>query len=65
MSHKFGLGQTVLFTPSGVEVLETVEVGTVTRLLPKEGKYYQYRVHITADDTERRASENQLKPMAT
>jgi hypothetical protein len=36
MNHRFSLGQTVLFTPGGFEVLRTVASGTITRLLPKD-----------------------------
>jgi hypothetical protein len=61
MSHKFSVGQTVLFTPGDFEVLSVAATGTITRLLPKEGMDYQYHVQVAADGTERRARENQLR----
>jgi hypothetical protein len=61
MSHKFSLGQTVVFTPGYGEVLDTATKGTITRLLPKEGADYQYHVQVDPHGPERRARESQLQ----
>jgi len=61
MSHKFSLGQTVVFTPGYGEVLGIATRGTITRLLPKEGADYQYHVQVDLCGPERRALENQLQ----
>jgi hypothetical protein len=62
MSHKFSVGQTVVFTPSAGEVLGTATKGTITRLLPKDGADYQYHVQVDPHGPERRALESQLQP---
>ena len=61
MSHRFKLGQIVMFTPGAGEVLESATKGKVMRLLPKEGADYQYHVQVEADGPARRARENQLQ----
>jgi hypothetical protein len=61
MSHKFTLGQAVVFLPDYGEVLSTATKGTITRLLPKEGADYQYHVQVDPDGPKRRARENQLQ----
>ena len=61
MSHKFNLGQAVVFTPEACEVLETATKATVLRLLPKDGADYQYHVQVRPDGPARRARENQLR----
>jgi hypothetical protein len=61
MSHKFGLGQAVVFMPDYGEFLSTATKGTITRLLPKGGADYQYHVQVDPDGPGRRARENQLQ----
>jgi hypothetical protein len=64
MSHKFSLGQAVVFMPVYGEVLSTATRGTITRLLPKEGADYQYHVQVDLNGPARRARENQLHKMS-
>jgi hypothetical protein len=65
MSHKFAVGQVVVFTPDagevGISTLPTT--ATVTRLLPMEGAEYQYHIQVEADGLQRRVRENQLQPI--
>jgi hypothetical protein len=61
MSHKFNLGQAVVFTPEAGEVFGTATKATVLRLLPRDGTDYQYHVQIEPDGPARRARENQLR----
>ena len=61
MSHKFSLGQAVVFTPDYGEVLSAATKGTITRLLPKEGADYKYHIQVDPDGPKRRARENQLR----
>jgi hypothetical protein len=61
MSHKFSLGQAVVFTPGFGEVLSTATKGTITRLLPKEDADYQYHFQVVPNGLVRRAREDQLK----
>jgi hypothetical protein len=64
MSHKFTVGQTVVFTPGagevGISTLPTL--ATVTRLLPMQDAEYQYHIQVEADGLQRRVLENQLRP---
>jgi hypothetical protein len=60
MSHKFNLGQAVVFMPGYGEVLSAATRGTITRLLPKEGADYQYHIQVDPKGPARRARENQL-----
>jgi hypothetical protein len=64
MSHKFGLGQVVVFTPGFGEVLTTATRGVIQRLLPKDGADYQYHVQIDPDGPARRAREDQLQALS-
>jgi hypothetical protein len=62
MSHKFAVGQAVVFTPGAGEILQTATQGRVTRLLPMEGADYQYHVSVGDEaGPERRARESQLR----
>jgi hypothetical protein len=61
MSHKFSLGQPVVFTPAPGEMPDIVTTGTVTRLLPKEGGEYQYHIQVDPDGLQRRVRESQLR----
>jgi hypothetical protein len=60
MSHKFSLGQSVVYVPAPGELPDTVTTGTVTRLLPMEGGEYQYHILVEPDGFHRRARESQL-----
>jgi hypothetical protein len=63
MSHKFTVGQAVVFTPDAGEVISGLATrATVTRLLPMEGAQYQYHINVEADGLQRRVRENQLRP---
>jgi hypothetical protein len=63
MSHKFTVGQAVVFTPDAGEVISSLATtATVTRLLPMGGDgEYQYHVKVDADGLLRRARESQLR----
>ncbi len=62
MSHKFSLGQAVVFLPGAREVLHVASRCEITRLMPVEDAEYQYDIRVEADDLRRRARENQLRP---
>jgi hypothetical protein len=64
MSHKFTVGQTVVFTPGVGEVAANKFPvrATVTRLLPRDGVDYQYHIQVGTDGLLRRARESQLQP---
>jgi arginine/ornithine N-succinyltransferase beta subunit len=64
MSHRFVVGQTVMFTPAAGEVIAAVAEVVVLRLLPKEGLDYQYHVQIEPGRPARSARENQLQAIA-
>jgi hypothetical protein len=61
MSHKFSIGQAVVFTPSTIEVLQGATQGIVTRLLPKEDADNQYHIQVASHGPERRVRESQLR----
>jgi arginine/ornithine N-succinyltransferase beta subunit len=61
MSHRFNVGQVVMFTPAAGEVIASVTRATVLRLLPKEGLDYQYHVQVDTGGPARRAREDQLQ----
>lgn len=62
MSHKYIVGQPVLFSPGLQDAGVRPGSCTVTRLLPKEGSEYQYHVQCAADGLQRRVQERQLQP---
>ena len=64
MSHKYVLGQEVVFSPGPGEIVRNNARGKVTRLLPKEDASYQYRIQIEDEDQERRVQENQLRSVS-
>jgi hypothetical protein len=64
MTHKFAVGQSVVFTPGPGEIMSTETRGTVTRLLPKGDVEYQYQVEFGPDRQQRRVQESQLRPAA-
>jgi hypothetical protein len=64
MSHKFAVGEVVVFTPGAGEVGISAfpTLATVTRLLPMEAGGYQYHIHVGTEGVQRRAREDQLRP---
>ena len=60
MSHKYTLGQGVVFSPGPGEIVRGNARGKVTRLLPKEDASYQYCIQLEVEDQERRVQESQL-----
>jgi hypothetical protein len=65
MSHKFSIGQTVVYTPDAGEILRSATRGTITRLLPKEVEDYQYLVRVDPDSLDRRVRESQIRAVET
>ena len=61
MSHKFQVGQVVMFTPSDGELAHRSTKSSIVRLLPKEGVDYQYHVLVVTGGLMRRAWESQLR----
>ena len=62
--HRFGIGQTVYFSPARGIGGSGGSRYTVTRLLPEEGRTPQYRIKSKMDGTERVVLESQLAPLA-
>jgi hypothetical protein len=62
MSHRFSVGEAIIYTPGAGEILRAATRGTITRLLPKEGGDYQYLVRVDPDGLDRRAMESQIRP---
>ena len=46
MSHKFSLGQAVVFSPGAHEALNIAAMSKITRLMPREGAEYQYDIQV-------------------
>jgi hypothetical protein len=63
MSHKFSIGQAVVFSPGAREILNIATRSKITRLMPKEGAEHQYDIQVESDGLQRRAREYQLQPM--
>jgi hypothetical protein len=63
MSHKFSIGQAVVFSPGAREILNIATRSKITRLMPREGAEYQYDIQVESDDLQRRAREYQLRPV--
>jgi hypothetical protein len=61
MSHKFSLGQAVVFSPGAREILNVATRSKITRLMPMEE--YQYDIQVESDGLQRRALEYQLRPV--
>ena len=59
-SHKFQVGQTVLFTSGPVSRPGANGGYQVLKLLPSDGSDYQYRIKSPAEAFERVAKESQL-----
>lgn len=60
VSHKFKVGQTVLYSPSVFEAAARKGSYKVMRLLPAEGSDYAYLVKSGLDGHERVVRESQL-----
>lgn len=62
MSHRYPVGQPVLFVPGDEDIMNTsTDCGTVIRLLPKDGTDYEYHVQFGAEGERRRVRESQLR----
>jgi len=59
-THKFKVGQNLVFSPSRYERQPTPGLFEVTRLLPLEGVEFQYRVRSSSNGQERVVRESQL-----
>ena len=60
-THKFRVGQTVLFTSSPITRPGASGTYKVVRLLPSDGDDYQYRIKNPGEAFERVAKESQLE----
>jgi hypothetical protein len=62
MSHKFAVGQVVVFVPDdGGAAANLAAMATIIRLLPMEAGEYQYHIQLGTEGVQRRARENQLR----
>jgi hypothetical protein len=53
VTHKFSLGETVVFSPGSGRALAVPTRGKISRLLPKEGTEYQYHIKFGPDGEQR------------
>jgi hypothetical protein len=60
-THKFRVGQTVLYTSSPISRPGASGTYKVVRLLPSDGDDYQYRIKNSGEAFERVAKESQLE----
>ena len=60
-THKFRVGQTVLYTSSPISRPGASGAYKVVRLLPSDGDDYQYRIKNSSEAFERVAKESQLE----
>jgi hypothetical protein len=60
-SHKFRVGQTVLYTSSPITRPGASGTYKVVKLLPSDGDDYQYRIKNSGEAFERVAKESQLE----
>jgi hypothetical protein len=60
-THKFRVGQTVLYTSSPITRPGASGAYKVVRLLPSDGEDYQYRIKNSGEAFERVAKESQLE----
>ncbi len=60
-THKFQVGQTVLFTSSPITRPGASGSYQVVKLLPSDGEDYQYRIKNSGEAFERVAKESQLE----
>jgi hypothetical protein len=63
LRHKFQIGEDVIYTPGADDITEKEANGRITRLLPRDGTDYQYHVRVEPTGLERRALENQIRPL--
>jgi hypothetical protein len=61
-SHKFKVGQALLFSPRRIGDRSGSQACQVVRLMPVEGGECQYRIKCRYDNIERIAKESQLSP---
>jgi hypothetical protein len=61
VTHKFSLGETVVFSPGSARALALPARGKITRLLPKEGTEYQYHIQFGPTGEQRMARKSQLR----
>ncbi|MGI9422941.1 MAG: hypothetical protein ACR2PA_07085 [Hyphomicrobiaceae bacterium] len=59
-SHKFKVGQSLVFSPRQIGNPGGNQSCKVVRLVPVEGGECQYRIKCTSDNVERIAKESQL-----
>jgi hypothetical protein len=64
MSHKYAIGQAVVYSPGSANLPDSATTGKVTRLLPKEGAGYQYHVQFGPNGQLRRVEEGQLRSVS-
>jgi hypothetical protein len=60
-SHKYAIGQAVVYSPGSSGIVDGATSGKVTRLLPKEGSGFQYHVQFGPNGQQRRVDEAQLR----
>jgi len=60
-THKFRVGQTVLYTSSPISRPGASGTYKVVKLLPSDGDDYQYRIKNQGEAFERVAKESQLE----
>ena len=60
-THKYRVGQTVLYTSSPISRPGASGTYKVVKLLPSDGEDYQYRIKNTGEAFERVARESQLE----
>jgi hypothetical protein len=61
VTHKFSVGEIVVFSPGSGRALAIPARGKITRLLPKEGIEYQYHIQFGPEGEQRMARESQLR----
>jgi len=59
-THRFKVGQALVFTPGRMEGRQTADLFEITRLLPPAGEDLQYRVRHSGTGQERVVRESQL-----
>ena len=62
ISHKYQVGQKLVFKPNYMSTLSGAQDCKITRLMPLENGSRVYRIQCIADNLERVALEHQLYP---
>ena len=62
--HKFKVGQTVRFSPKKMAMPAGSQAYTIVRVLPAEGKEFQYRIKSVYEAFERIALESELSDLS-